>query len=52
LNGEEIGLEEVADGVWNILYYETPLGSFDERSKKITGAPSPRRVLTMSPDVC
>jgi putative transposase len=42
LNGETIGLEEVQDGLWNILYYETLLGRFDERSKTITGAPSLR----------
>ena len=42
LNGEDIGLEEVQDAVWNILYYDTLLGRFDERSKAITGAPSLR----------
>ena len=42
LNGEEIGLEQVADGLWNILYYDTLLGRFDERTKAITGAPSLR----------
>ena len=26
LNGESIGLEEVHDGIWNILYYDTLLG--------------------------
>lgn len=42
LNGQTIGLEEVQDGVWNILYYHTLLGRFDERTKAITGAPSIR----------
>jgi putative transposase len=42
LNGEEVGLEEVHDGVWNILYYDTLLGRFDERTRAITGAPSIR----------
>jgi transposase InsO family protein len=42
LNGEKIGLEQVQDGVWNILYYDTLLGRFDERKKTITGAPSLR----------
>ena len=37
LADEYIGLEEVGDGVWNIVYYETLLGRIDERSKKITG---------------
>jgi hypothetical protein len=42
LNGEEIGLEEVQDGLWNIVYYDTLLGRFDDRKKRITGAPSLR----------
>ncbi|HEY7615577.1 MAG TPA: integrase core domain-containing protein, partial [Terriglobales bacterium] len=40
LNGEYVGLEEVQDGIWNILYYDTLLGRFDERTHTITGAPS------------
>ena len=40
LNDEMIGLEEVQDGVWNVPYYETLLGRFDERTRTITGAPS------------
>ncbi len=38
-----IGLEEVHDGVWNLIYYDTFLGRFDERTNAITGAPSTRR---------
>jgi putative transposase len=37
LADEYIGLEEVGDGVWNIVYYETLLGKIDERTRKITG---------------
>ena len=40
LNGEIIGLEEVRVGLWNVLYYDTLLGRFDEQSGTITGAPS------------
>src|SRR5665647_3720391 len=40
LNGEMIGLEEVHESVWNVLYYDTLLGRFDERTRTITGAPS------------
>jgi len=40
LNGEYVGLEEVQDGIWNIIYYETLLGRFDEHTHTITGAPS------------
>lgn len=37
LQNEYIGLEEVADGIWNIVYYSTLLGKIDERSLLITG---------------
>lgn len=40
LNGETIGLEEVNDGLWSILYYTTLLGRYDEHTNTITGAPS------------
>ena len=40
MNGEPIGLEEVDDGIWNIVYYETLLGRIDQESCEITGAPS------------
>jgi hypothetical protein len=39
LNGEDVGLEEVQDRVWNILYYDTLLGRFDER--RLLPAPRP-----------
>jgi len=35
--GEDIGLEEAADGIWNIVYYSTLLGKIDERTARITG---------------
>ena len=35
-----IGLEKVHESVWNVLYYDTLLGRFDERTRTITGAPS------------
>lgn len=38
LNGEYIALEEIDDGLWNILFYTTLLGRFDEASGRITGA--------------
>jgi putative transposase len=37
LGGEDIGLEEVGDGIWNIVYYSTLLGKIDERTTRITG---------------
>ena len=37
LKGEDIGLEEVGDGIWNIVYYRTLLGKIDERRLVITG---------------
>ena len=36
LEGEHVGLEEVADGVWNVVYYRTVLGRLDERTGTIT----------------
>ena len=38
LNHEYVGFEEIADSLWNIVYYETLLGRFDERTHTITGA--------------
>jgi hypothetical protein len=35
LAGEDVGLEPVADGVWNIVYYRTVLGRFNERTGTI-----------------
>ena len=37
LRDEIIGLEEVGDGVWNIVYYTTLLAKIDERTGEITG---------------
>jgi hypothetical protein len=37
LGGEDIGLEEVGDRIWNIVYYRTLLGKIDERTSRITG---------------
>lgn len=37
LHDQDIGLEEVADGLWNIVYYKTLLGRIDERTRLITG---------------
>lgn len=37
LAGERIGMEEVDDGIWNIVYFRTLLGRLDERNKTITG---------------
>ena len=34
---ELIGLEEVGDGVWNIVFYTTLLAKLDERTGEITG---------------
>jgi len=37
LKNQDIGLEEVGDGIWNIVYYCTLLGKIDERTLLITG---------------
>jgi transposase InsO family protein len=33
---ERIGLEEITEGVWNVVYYHTVLGRLDERTRKVT----------------
>jgi hypothetical protein len=38
LRNQYIALEEIADGVWNIVYYRTLLGRINERTGTITGA--------------
>ena len=37
LKGDDIGLEEVDDGIWSIVYYNTILGRIDLETGKITG---------------
>lgn len=37
LRGEDIALEEIDDGIWNLVYYRTLLGRIDVRSGLITG---------------
>ncbi|MBW2417856.1 MAG: transposase [Deltaproteobacteria bacterium] len=38
LAGENIGLEEVGDDLWNLVYYTTVLGRIDRQTGKITGS--------------
>ena len=40
LAGQYIGLEELDDGIWTIVYYNTILGRIDERDGRITGVQS------------
>jgi hypothetical protein len=35
LAGHDIALEEIEDGLWNIVFYRTLLGRFDERRQSI-----------------
>jgi len=42
LNGDTIGLERIDDALWNIVYYDTLLGRYDERTRRITGIPATR----------
>jgi hypothetical protein len=45
LHGEDIGLEEVTEGIWNLVYYRTLLGRIDVRSGLLTGVSrAPTRV--------
>ena len=43
LAGQHIGLEQINDGIWNILFYDTLLRRFDEPKNNITGAPALRK---------
>jgi transposase InsO family protein len=36
LAGADVGLEPIADGVWNIVYYQTVLARWDERMGLVT----------------
>jgi hypothetical protein len=38
LADDDIALEEVDDGLWNILFYSSLIGRFDQRTCIITGA--------------
>ena len=40
LAGQYIGLEEVDDGIWSSVYYNTILGRIEERDGRITGVQS------------
>jgi hypothetical protein len=35
LAGEDIGLEEIDDGIWSVYYYNTLLARYDERTKSL-----------------
>lgn len=37
LRGQDVGLEEVEEGLWNLVYYRTLLGRLDVRTGRITG---------------
>ncbi len=37
LQGEYVGLEEVADGVWSVYFYQVLLGRLDEQRQRLVG---------------
>ena len=37
LTGEYVGLEEIEDGIWDIVFYSTLIGRIDERDGSLTG---------------
>lgn len=41
LNGEQVALEEVADGHWSLSFASVILGRLDERTRAITALPRP-----------
>ena len=44
LSGQDIALEEIGDGIWNIVFYRTLLARFDERTRTITAGGPPMSV--------
>lgn len=36
LDGQRLGLEPVGDGIWDLVFYRTVLGRFDERTGRLT----------------
>lgn len=44
LTNEHVGLEEIDDGIWNIVYYTTLLGRIDERDGKLTGVQTVKKL--------
>ena len=44
LHGEDVALTAIDDGLWDIVYYATLLGRFDERRWSLSGATRPRTV--------
>ena len=44
LTNEHVGLVEVDDGIWNIIYYRTLVGRIDERDGRITGVQSVKKL--------
>lgn len=53
LNHEYVGFEELANKLWNTVYYDTLFGRFDERTAASPGPTSlGRSVLPISPVLC
>lgn len=52
LSGEQVALDEVEDGIWRILLYNTQLGWLDQKSQRIlpAGRPNRPKASPMYPD--
>lgn len=53
LGEEYVGLEEIADGEWDLYFGPLKLGRFHERTLRVEDAPGRmkrRRLIPMSPD--
>ena len=44
LTNERVALEEVEDGVWSVIFYNTPLARLDERTLRLVHAPPAAQV--------
>lgn len=49
LAGHEIALEEIADGVWSVYFYDLLLARFDERTGRLTDGRKPKVPATHGP---
>jgi putative transposase len=42
LEGDQVGCEEVAEGVWTLYFGAIPLGRIDDRTRRVTALPATR----------
>jgi putative transposase len=43
LTGEYVGFAPIGDGLWKLYFIDIPLGTFDERKRKVKPLPKPKK---------